>query len=186
MRIEVKYMVCHHCVRALGDIVDRIGLHILSIGLGYVEIEEPLLSPEQYALLDNLLADSGFERVTSREMQIVEKVKRVVLDHVRSDHQCSLNLSVCIEKEVGEEYKTISRVFSRLEGRTIERYYILQKIERVKELLSYGEMGLTEIAFVTDYSSVAHLSRQFKQVTGMTPTQYLALGAGDRKPLNRV
>lgn len=112
MRIEVKNMVCHHCVKALGDIVERMGLHILSIGLGYVEVEEQSISQEQYALLDNYLADSGFERVSNREMLVVEKVKRVILDHVRSDHQCNLNLSVCIEKEVGEDYKTISRIFT--------------------------------------------------------------------------
>lgn len=186
MKIGVKNMVCRHCVKALDDIMSGLGLHVVHVELGSAEIEEENLSSEQLAVLDRELAKAGFERINSREMQIVDKVKRVVLDHVRSGEQCNLNLSVCIERAVGEDYKTISRVFSRMEGRTIERYHILQKIERVKELLAYGEKNLSEIAFMTDYSSVAHLSRQFKQITGMTVTQYIALEHGARKELNEV
>lgn len=186
MKISVRNMVCHHCVRALVEILSDMNLHIINVGLGAAEIQEDNLSEEQLAELDTRLAEAGFERISSREMEIVERVKREILKHVRSSDHCNLNLSACIEKAVNEDYKTVSKLFSKMEGRTIERYYILQRIERVKELLSYGEMDLTEIAYVTDFSSVAHLSRQFKQITGMTPTGYIALGEGTRKELGKV
>lgn len=185
MRMNIRNMVCRHCVTALSDILDRLAIAHGEVGIGYAEIEEGELSPDSLKRLDTELAAAGFERVVSTDDLLVDKVKLAVLHHVRDQEECHYNLSACIEKHVGVAYDTLSRIFSQNEGCTIERYHIAQKVERVKELLGYKELTLAEIAFRTGYSSAAHLSRQFKSETGVTPTEYIR-SLGGRKPLNEV
>lgn len=178
-------MVCRNCVKALEQMLASQGLKVAGLGLGYAEIEAEKLTDGQLSRLDEGLTALGFERIVSQEARMVEAVKLEVLRHINADEPCSLNLSHCIEEAIGHDYKTISRIFSAVEGRTIEKYYITARIEKAKELLSYGDVTLTEIAYRLGYSSVAFLSRQFKQETGMTPTQYQK-GRRDRLPLSEL
>ena len=178
-------MVCRHCVAAVTAILNRLGIPFESVDIGSALVDETALDANTLDALDKELAKEGFERVVDSDSMTVEKIKHAVLHHVRDEEECHLNLSACIEERVGMPYDTLSRIFSQKEGRTIEKYHIAQKIERVKELLGYGQMNLAEIADRTGYSSASHLSRQFKQITGLTPSEYIRV-APDRKPLNEV
>lgn len=181
-------MVCRHCVSAVTRALEGLGMSDIEVDLGHASFSLPEGMPDQEALrrIDIVLEANGFERIADRDEQIVEDVKHAVIHHLRDEKECKYNLSVCIADHLGVSYDQASRIFSRLEGRTIERYGILQKVEYVKELLGYGDHSLAEIADRTGYSSAAHLSRQFKEVTGMTPSQYIASGASQRRSLDSV
>lgn len=180
MKITVQNMVCHHCVEALRRILRELDIPCQEVGIGYAVLPDGVLSPQLEAQLDRKLAEQGFARVSDADDSMVQAIKAAVLDHVRSESECRLKLSACIEKHLGVPYATLSRVFSSRQGRTIEKYAIAMRIERVKELLSYGTMSVTEIAFRTGFSSAAHLSRRFKDVTGLTPTQFVEAGCPRR------
>lgn len=186
MEFKVKNMVCQHCVRAVERALGDAGFDVLSVELGTARVGGGQLSEKSLARLDAALRSEGFERVTDPRDAVVERVKHAIMRHVREEN-CKFNLSACLSDHVGIEYDTLSRIFSAREGRTIEKYFIAQRVELVKELLGYGTLTLTEIADKAGYSSVAHLSRQFKTVTGLTPTQYLAdMAASSRIPLSEV
>ncbi len=186
MEIKIKNMVCQHCVRAVERALADAGFEVLSASLGSARIGGGQLSGRSLERLDAALRAEGFDRVTDPRDAVVERVKHAILRHVREEN-CKFNLSACLSDHVGIEYDTLSRIFSAREGRTIEKYFIAQRVELVKELLGYGTLTLTEIADKAGYSSVAHLSRQFKAVTGLTPTQYLAdMAASSRIPLSEV
>ena len=172
MRLNIRNMVCRNCVRTLEQLLQEQGLAVTSVGLGYAEIEAESLTGAQQTMLDEGLQNLGFERITDRSTRIAEEVKQVILEHINSPEPCHNTLSHCIEKALGQDYKAVSRLFSAVEGRTIEKYYVSAKVEKAKELLSYGDVPLAEIAYRLGYSSTAFLSRQFKQETGMTPTEY--------------
>lgn len=172
MEIIIKGMVCHHCVEAVNRVLRSAGLTPVSVTLGRAEIRETL-DDSALQILDNLLENEGFTRIIDADTSLVERIKRAVIDHVRRPGECRLNLSACLEDHLGVNYDTMSRVFSSHEGRTIENYQMAQRVEWVKELLGYGQYTVSEIADMTGYSSTAHLSRQFKNLTGMTPTEYL-------------
>lgn len=178
-------MVCRHCISALRNGLESLGLDVLDAGLGFAEIAGDEPDAATLAQIDAKLATLGFKRITDADDALVERIRQAILHHVRDENECRLNLSACIEKHVGVGYDTASRIFSQRQGRTIEKFHIAQKVERVKELLADGELSLTEIAFRTGYSSVAHLSRQFKDVTGMTPSAYAKSGLG-RNPINEL
>ena len=184
MEILIKGMVCHHCVEAVERVLQSAGLTPVNVVLGRAEIKEHLDGPA-LQMLDKLLEPEGFERILDADSLLVEKVKRAVIEHVRKPNECRLNLSACLEKHLGATYDTMSRVFSAREGRTLEKYQMAQRVEWVKELLGYGQYTISEIADMTGYSSTAHLSRQFKSVTGLTPTEYLRTSM-DRRGLNEV
>lgn len=184
MEILIKNMVCRHCVNAVEGAFVQLGLHPESIVLGKAVLAEDSLDGEMMHKLRRKLAELGFDLITDPEDALVEKTKLAILHHLRSEEDCRLTLSACIAEHLPMSYDAISRIFSAKEGRTIEKYFIAQKIERVKELMDY-RLTLSEIADKVGYSSVAHLSRQFKELTGMTPTQYLKT-AGSRKPLPDV
>lgn len=184
MEIIVKGMVCHHCVDAVERVLRFAGLTPVSVTLGRAEIKENL-DDSALQILDNLLESEGFSRLLDADSQLVERIKRAVIEHVRKPNECRLNLSACLEKHLGATYDTMSRVFSSHEGRTVEKYQMAQRVEWVKELLGYGQYTISEIADMTGYSSTAHLSRQFKSVTGLTPTEYLRTSM-DRRGLNEV
>ena len=136
------------------------------------------------AALDREFAAHGFSRILDTGQRLVEAAKQVIIDHVRN-HDCRFNLSACLQDHLNTDYGTLSKIFSATEGRTIEKYSIAQRVEFAKELLSYGEMTISEVADRAGYSSVAHLSRQFKTQTGMTPSQFQKLRP-ERIPLNEV
>lgn len=185
MDIKIKNMVCRHCVAAVTGALGALGLDVREVTLGHAVIGEQSLDTSTLDRLDNALRDLGFERIVNPADEIVDTVKRTINDHIAEGDSCHFNLSACIEAQLPVSYDTASRIFSQSEGRTIEKYYNACRIERVKELLGYGTMTLGEIALETGYSSTAHLSRRFKEVTGMTPTQYLSSGHG-RRSLNEL
>lgn len=173
MEIRIKNMVCRHCVAAVDKLLHGMGLKDYEVTLGRVSMPDCEAERIDLGELDKLLCENGFERIVDRNTMIVEDVKRLIIRHVRIERDCPLNLSECLEKHLNMTYDTISRIFSSVEKRTVEKYFITQKIELVKELLDYNTMTISEIADLTGYSSVSHLSRQFKEMTGMTPSQYL-------------
>ena len=185
MIIKIKGMVCHHCVEAVKRVLDTAGLQAVSVSLGEAELAAGTLDDDAMRMLDSLLHVEGFSLIVSPDEQLVERAKLAVIHHVRESDECRLNLSACLEKHLGVPFDTVSRIFSAHEGRTIEKYQIAQRVEWVKELLGYGNATVAEIADRTGYSSAAHLTRQFKSVTGLTPTAYLAT-ASTRKGLNEV
>lgn len=184
MKIKIKGMVCTHCVDAVSNLLHGAGLTVEDVRLGEATIKENL-DDEALHMLDSLLHSQGFSRPISADEEMVDRIKTAVIRHVRQADSCRLNLSACLEESLNVPYDTLSRVFSAHEGRTVEKYQIAQRVEWVKELLGYGEMTVSEIADHTGYSSAAHLSRQFKAVTGLTPSEYLR-GAANRHPIDKV
>lgn len=180
-------MVCNRCIRVVAEDLGKLGLTIEAIELGKVKIKG-VISDDNLMAIEKALLSSGFELINDRQHQIIEQVKKIIIEQVHHSNSkpAHINFSVYLEQQVGVNYSSISKLFSSFEGVTIEKYLILQKIERVKELLAYGEQSLSEIAYELDYSSVAHLSGQFKKVTGLTPTAFKNIAGNRRKPLDQV
>ncbi len=177
-------MVCRHCVATVRHLLaDELNLAVEAVGLGYAVIAGDLDS-ELMEKIRSILSNEGFELIHDRESEIVESIKRDLIDLSRRDDGEKVNLTEYLSCRSGLSYASLSRLFSEIEGRTIENYMMNLRVERVKELIKYGQKSFSEIAYVTGYSSVAHLSRQFKQLTGMTPTQFRDMGR--RRPLPEV
>ena len=165
-------MVCSRCIMVVESELEKFGLHPISVGLGMVSISENL-DKEQEHNLNERFQILGFEIIDDKKSRVIEKVKNLIVELVHfKDNSSKTNLSDYIVAAIGQDYSYISNIFSQQENSTIEQYYILQKIERVKELLLYDELTLNEIAFQLHYSSASHLSKQFKKVTGMSPTSF--------------
>lgn len=187
-RLAIKHMVCRRCIIAIEQELAAMGIEPIAIRLGEVLLQRPL-SREEYSTLAARLESLGFELLDDHRHAIVERVKAAIIEVLYSDDEELLErivFSEYLEQVVGVRYAKLSRLFSQLEGKTIERYIIEQKIERVKELIAYDELSLKEIAYRLGYSSVHHLSNQFKQVTGMTATHFRALREKPRRPLDEI
>lgn len=182
LTINIKAMVCRHCVNAVEQALADAGFPDAEVTLGQAVIPSATDSPQVMEAIDAALAAQGFARVLSSEELLVERAKAVIINHIRNS-DCNFNLSACLASHLNADYSLISRAFSAHEGRTVEKYAIAQRVEYVKELLSYRQLTITEIADRTGYSSVAHLSRQFKAVTGLTPTEFLR-NPSPRLPIN--
>lgn len=179
-------MVCNRCKTAVKAAFERNGIPTLSVQLGEVETETELL-PTQKEKLEHDLKELGFALIDDKKSRIIEKVKSLIVTLVhQQDGELVTNLSTYLSNNLHLEYKYLTSLFSEVEGTTIEKYFIAQKIEKVKELLVYDELSLGEIAFRLQYSSVAHLSNQFKKVTGLTPSYFKQLGSKKRKSLDEV
>lgn len=168
-------MVCNHCVEAVVRALSSVGLEVLSAEIGRAEVAGEY-SGRQLDDIISALQDAGFELITDPARDLVENVKREIIAMVRRDEPVEENLSDYLEKRFDRSYKTLSSVFSSLEGRTIETYLTLQRIERVKELLIDGQFTVSEIAYKTGFANVGHLSRRFKTFTGMTPSEFRISG----------
>lgn len=166
-------MVCDRCKMAVETVLEKLALTAKRVTLGEVELVQHELSDEKYLALKETLENLGFELLEDKRKALVAQIKAsiVALAHYNKE-QLKVNLSDYLSEKLAADYATLSSVFSAEEKNTIEHYYIQQKIERAKELLSYGELTLSEIAFQLNYSSVAHLSAQFKKETGLTPSQF--------------
>lgn len=179
-------MVCSRCIMVVKAELDKLGLQTTSIELGEVEFKEPL-DNEQKALLNSNLKPLGFELIEDFKSITVEKVKNLIVDLVQNKgNELKVNLSAYLSKNLGQDYNTISSLFSETENKTIEHFFIQQKIEKVKELLTYNELNLNEIADQMNYSSVGYLSNQFKKVTGLTPTGFKQSGVIKRFKLDKM
>lgn len=172
MKLYIKYMVSLRCKMFVQDELQKLGLNILSIDLGVVEVRDEL-TDQQMETLRERLNKGGLELLDDKKIILVEKIKSLILELVHyADELPKNNDSDYISEKLGYNYNYLSNVFSEVKGMTIQQYIILHKIERAKELLLYDELTLTEIAYKLHYSSVAHLSNQFKKVTGLTPTYF--------------
>ncbi|MEI6945627.1 helix-turn-helix transcriptional regulator [Paraflavisolibacter sp. H34] len=186
MHLYIKNMVCDRCILAVRKELDRQNLPYRNIRLGEVELEAPPAAGQLKDLEEGLRA-AGFELLSDSKAQTVEKIKNVVVSLVhRGEQEVHLKWSALLEERLQRDYHYLSALFSSVEGVTIEKYVILQKVERIKELLKYHELSLTQIADQMGYSSVQHLSQQFKKVTGLTPTRFQEDKESTRKPLDKV
>lgn len=186
MRLFIKNMVCNRCIMVVRQEFEKAGLKPSEVVMGEVELmKEP--SKVQLEKLNKNLEQLGFEILDSQRQKQIEKIKSHLISQVQSGEiEEHFSLSDFLSKKLSRDYSQISRLFSEVEGVTIEQYFILQKIEKVKEWLAYKELTLSEIAWKLGYSSVAHLSSQFKRVTGLTPSQLKKMGFSHRKPLDEV
>ena len=175
MKLNIKNMVCIRCKMVVKDELTKLGLHYTSVELGEADIMETL-SPEQQAQFKDALVKSGLELMDDKKSVLIQKIKNVIVEliHYR-DEPLSVNFSVFLSKKLDYDYTYLANLFSEVQGITIEKFIITHKIERVKELLVYNELNLTEIAYLMHYSSVAHLSAQFKKITGLTPSHFKQL-----------
>jgi AraC-like DNA-binding protein len=165
------------------EALEGLGLHSMSVNLGEVEIQEDI-TVEQRALVNTVLLRSGLELMDDKKAMLIEKIKNVIIEMVHySDELPRIKFSTYLSEKLDYNYTYLANLFSETEGTTIEHYILLHKIERVKELILYDELNLTEIAWKMNYSSVAHLSRQFKQITGLTPTFFKTLKVKRRSML---
>ena len=165
-------MVCIRCKMLVKDELTKLGLHYAVVELGEAEIPEKI-SAAQYDQLKLALLKSGLELMDDKKSVIIQKIKNLIIDLVHySEEPLTINLSAYLSQKLNYDYTYMANLFSEVQGVTIEKFFIAHKIERVKELLVYNEFSLTEIAYRMHYSSVAHLSNQFKKVTGLTPSYF--------------
>ena len=184
--LYIKNMVCDRCKMAVSQTLQQVGLHPQKVELGEVSIEEDP-SSSQLSTLRAALKELGFELLDDRRQQTIDHIKSALIRLVHyHDNQSSTNLSDYLSSELRQDYSALSKLFSEVEGKTIERYYIELRIERVKEFICYDELTLTQIALRMNYSSVAYLSSQFKSVTGMTPSQFKSMKGNLRTSLDKL
>lgn len=185
--LSIKNMVCQCCIATVKRIMAQNGLHA-EVSLGQVIVEENL-TQEQIESISRELSDHGFELLEDPQDKLVEKIRTNVIEWVRMDGEKE-RISTFIQNKIPKDYSYLSKLFSSTRGMTIERFSVLQRIEYAKELISYSEETMSEIAFRMGYSSVAHLSTQFKRETGLTPKQFrdqhLHHGVCERKQINEI
>ncbi len=185
MHLYIKNMVCNRCVMVVKDILEKAGQEVVSVKLGDAELRNSPADTEMEQIRKELNA-VGFEILTDQKKRTIEQIKTIILTRIREgDLDSPQNFSAILSSALHRDYSYLSKLFSSSEGVTIEKYIIDQKIERVKELLAYGEHTLSEIAFLLNYSSTAHLSAQFKKVTGFSPSEFRKL-KDRRRPLDEV
>lgn len=183
-------MVCGRCIKVVQEELKNLGLHPDNVELGIVRLKEDHLDTDQQSKLNNVLTDLGFELLDSTKHRLIEQIKSIIITRIFHSDTLDekVNWSTLISDQCFHEYNYLSSLFSSVEGITIEQYIIRQKTERVKELIFYDEMNLSEIANKMGYSSIAHLSAQFKKITGQTPSQFKKnrLTHLTRKPIDKV
>ena len=186
MKLYIRNMVCSRCKMAVKSELEKAGLVPEHVELGEVTLKA-IPEREQLEQLRKGLNSLGFELIDDQKSKLIEKIKTQIIELVHyTPSPQPLKLSAIISDKLHHDYTYLSKLFSSVEGQTIEKYHIIQKIERVKELLVYNELTLSEIAYQTGYSSVAHLSAQFKQVTGLTPSAFKALKGVKRTNLENL
>ena len=181
-------MVCQRCVNTVRQVLTQAGFEVINVRLGEAEIEGKL-DKDQKEIAGNLLKNEGFELLDNRTGKFVEQIKHLIIaeiHHERGLKKETMNYSDFLSRQTRHDYSHLSKLFSSIEGITIEKYILAQKVERVKELLVYDELSLGEISFRLGYSSSQHLSNQFRQVTGMTPTAFKNTHPHDRQHLDHV
>ena len=187
MVLFIKNMVCQRCNMVVQSELEKLSLHPATVALGEVTIEEKKISQKQMNALSDALRKLGFELIDDKRRKLTEQVKTFVIETIHYKNEPpQKKYSELISQHLHHDYSYISKLFSEVEGITIEQYIINQKIEKVKELLVYDELSLSEMAYGLGYSSVAHLSTQFKKLTGFTPTQFKQTGTKSRTSLDDV
>ncbi len=184
-KLYIRNMVCDRCTLVVGQELEKLGLVPLAISLGEVVLREDP-SPSMREVIRGALARAGFQLIDDKKSRMIEQIRNAIIDVVQHQKKLVTNLSDYLAGQIGKDYAYLSTLFSEVEGTTIEQYYIHQKIEKVKELLVYDELNLSEIAHQLGYSSVAHLSNQFKKVTGLTPSHFKKIGENKRIPIDKI
>ena len=188
MKLYIKYMVSIRCKMIVKSELESLGLHYINVELGEAEIMEGV-SARQLAELNIALKKSGLELMDDKKSVLIEKIKNVIVEYVHYsdlDELLNINFSDHLARKLNHDYTYLSNLFSEVQGTTIEHFLILHRIEKVKELLVYDELNLTEIAYKLHYSSVAHLSTQFKKITGLTPSHFKQLRNKRRENLENL
>ena len=186
MKIYVKYMVSLRCKMAVKEELKKLGLHFVVIDLGEIEIMEEL-SDLQREELKTALLNSGLELMDDKRAVLIEKIRSVIIKMIHyADEMPKVKYSEYISEKLNYDYTYLSNLFSEVKGVTIQQFIIMHKIERAKELMLYDELNLTEISYRLQYSSVAHLSNQFKKITGLTPSEFKHLKTRHRDPIEEI
>ena len=186
MKLFIKFMVSLRCKMVVMEELHKLGIRYFSIDLGVVETQEDI-SQEQHDVLKEILHKSGLELLDDHKSILIEQIKNVVIEMIHfSDELPKVNYSDYISEKVGYNYTYLSNLFSEVKGMTLQQFIIMHRIEKVKELLLYDELNLTEISYRMQYSSVAHLSNQFRKITGLTPSFYKQLKKKHRKNLENL
>jgi len=185
--LHIKHMVCNRCIKVVREELTDLGFTIESIELGEVKLNEQL-SEKDAGKIRQVLADNDFELIDDKKSWIINRIKTLIIEYIHHDREKPdfVNISDFLAREIAYDYSYLSNLFSSVEGQTIEHFLILQKIEKVKELLVYDEMTLNEISYQLGYSSVQHLSLQFKKVTGLTPSHFKKIKKKKRKSLDQI
>lgn len=179
-------MVSNRCKLAVRGELKKLGLHFILVDLGVVEIMENINATKRDLLKTGLL-EAGFELMDDKRAILIEKIKNTVIQMIHhTDENSKINFSYYLSEKLGHNYTYLANLFSEVQGTTIEHFIILHKIERIKELMIYGELNITEIAWKMGYSSVAHLSSQFKKITGLSPSNFKQLKDKRRNPIEDI
>jgi len=182
----IKNMVCPRCVSAVKKIFTAEKITIIDIVLGEITVEQEL-KIETNNRVRQKLSDQGFELLDDKQAQIINQIKSIIINEIHyKDELSNVNLSTILSENLGYDYSYLSRLFSSIESKTIEKYVIQQKIEKIKEYITYDELTLSEIAFKMGYSSTAHLSSQFKKITGIPPSSFKKMVLKNRKMLDDI
>jgi AraC-like DNA-binding protein len=186
MKVYIKNMVCDRCIMVVKSEFEKYGIHPVTIELGQVQLLEDW-NDQDKVVLNTRLVELGFELLEDKTNSTIERIKNQIIGLVHHRNlDIKTNLSSYLSENLAQDYNTLSNLFSDYEGTTIEHFFISQKIEKVKELLSYNELSLSEIAFKMNYSDVAHLSNQFKKVTGITPTNFKKMDKNKRIQIDQL
>lgn len=185
MKLYIKNMVCNRCVIVVKQELEKMKLRAANVSMGEVELAKPA-SAKQLSNFSVRLQELGFELLDDQKQKQIEKIKNLLIKKTQAGElEEHFSISDYLSKSLYKDYSSVSRLFSQVEGVTIEQFFILQKIEKVKEWLVYGEFSLNEISYKLGYSSVSHLSAQFKKITGLTPSDFKKMG-GSRKCLDSL
>ena len=186
MKLYIKFMLSARCKAAVKDILRALDLHFVIVDLGEVEIMENL-NADQLAELRIALHTTGFELMDNKKAILIERIKTTIIQLVHhSNEGIKVNFSHYLSEKLTHDYTYLANLFSEVQGTTIEQFMIAHKVERIKELIIYGELNMTEIAWKMNYSSVAHLSNQFKKVTGLSPSTFKKLKDKKRNPIEEI
>ncbi|GAB4242910.1 MAG: hypothetical protein Tsb0034_20520 [Ekhidna sp.] len=184
--LHVKNMVCPRCIEAVKTSLTQANVGFEQVFLGEVQLKKPL-NNHQKKQLSKLLEAAGFEILEDKNSALISNIKGLIIEQIHYTHEpLKINFSTYLSDRLNKDYSTLSKIFSSVESITIEKYITSQKIERVKELLIYNELTLSQIAILMNYSSVAHLSAQFKKETGLTPTAFKKQIRPGRKALDTL
>lgn len=179
-------MVCNRCILVVKQELEKLKLQTVNVSMGEVKLTKPA-TDKQLKNLNESLKELGFEVLDNQKQKQIEKIKNLLIKKVQSGEvEEHFSITNYLTRAFNKDYSNISRLFSEVEGITIEQFFILQKTEKVKELLVYGEFNLSEISYLLGYSSVAHLSGQFKKVAGLTPSHFKKMGSTLRHPLDNI
>lgn len=186
MKLYIKYMVSNRCKMAVKEELKKLGLHFVVVDLGEVDVMEDI-TEEQRQLLKIGLLDSGLELMDDKRAVLIGRIKNAIIEMVHhSDENIKVNFSDYLSEKLNHDYTYLANLFSEVQGSTIEHFIISHKIERIKELIIYDELNITEIAQKLNYSSVAHLSNQFKKATGLSPSHFKQLKVKRRSPIEDI